>query len=61
MQPSEVGVSLEKLRSMAEQIGLQLSDDELVEVQRLYDPTQVAGLRALNLEPLEPASIYIPA
>lgn len=61
MQASEGGISLQILRSMTEQAGLHLNDEELAEMQRIYDPTQVAGLRALYLQTLEPASIFIPA
>jgi len=46
---------------MAEQAGLHLNEEELAELQLIYDPTQVAGLRALNLEALEPATLFIPA
>lgn len=60
MQSSDESTSIEVLRSMAERAGLHLNDEELAEIQRIYDPTQLAALRALNLEPLEPASIYIP-
>lgn len=61
MPSSEGKISIDTLRSMAERAGLHLNDEELAEIQQIYDPTQVAGLRALNLEPLEPASIFIPA
>jgi Ca2+-binding EF-hand superfamily protein len=61
MESSEGKITIEVLRSMAERVGLHLSDEELAEIQRIYDPTQVAALRTPNLEPLEPASIFIPA
>ena len=61
MQASEGGSSLQILRPMTEQAGLHLDDEELAEMQHIYDPTQVAGLRALNLQTLEPASIFVPA
>ncbi len=61
MPSSEGRISIDTLRSMAERVGLHLDDEELEEVQRIYDPTQVASLRQLNLEPIEPASIFIPA
>jgi hypothetical protein len=52
---------LEILRVLARRAGLQLSEEELAEVRRLYDPVEVARLRELNLEPIEPACIYIPS
>ena len=61
MPSSEGKISIDTLRSMAERAGLDLDDEELAEVQQIYDPTQVASLRQLNLETIEPASIFIPA
>ena len=61
MQPPEEGtISIETLRFLTERAGLQLSDEQLAEVAHIYDPAQVEELRKLDLESVEPATVFIP-
>ena len=60
MSQSDSEVPIETLRFLAERAGLELTDQELAEIGKFYNPAQGKRLLELDLGKYEPAPIYIP-